>query len=139
MWDLQRMDLGGWHPREIPQSLLKGSALQRQQAYTLPPLEQWYLMLLNDGRIPAALINDNPLSKKISRPNTAYTQSLREDACQRFPRLRFELSDSIFEDFMTDENWVKAKKYRDSKRNGWAFEPLTESRQAWQKRYGPHR
>jgi len=59
--------------------------------------------------------------------------------CQRFPRLRFELSDSIFEDFMTDENWVKAKKYRDSKRNGWAFEPLTESRQAWQKRYGPHR
>jgi len=57
MWDLQRMPLDGWHPREIPESLLRSSALQRQQAHTLPPLEQWYLSLLQDGRIPKALIN----------------------------------------------------------------------------------
>src|SRR5262249_38618526 len=136
-WDLQRMDLGGWHPREIPESLLKGSALQRQQAYPPPPLEQWYFALLKDGRVPGALINNNPLSKKISRPNTAYTWSLRQDACERFPRLRFELSDSMLEDFVTNEGWLKARKYRDSKRNGWTFEPLTESRKAWDQRYGP--
>jgi energy-coupling factor transporter ATP-binding protein EcfA2 len=62
MWDLQRMDLEGWHPREIPESLLKGTALQQQQAHTLPPLEQWYLSLLQDGKVPGALIA-NPTSK----------------------------------------------------------------------------
>ena len=63
--------------------------------------------------------------------------NLTADARDRFPRLRFELSDSMLEDFLTDEGWPKAKKFRDSKRNGWSFEPLTDSRQAWDKRYGP--
>jgi hypothetical protein len=136
-WDLQRMELDGWHPREIPESLLKGSALQKQQTFTLPPIEQWYLSLLQDGRVPGALINNDPTKKKkISRPNTAYTKSLREDARQRFPRL-YDLSDNTIEDFMTDESWPKAeKKYRDNKNNGWSFLPLNESRQAWDKRYG---
>ena len=137
MWDLARMGLGGWHPREIPESLLKGAALQRQQAFTLPPLEQWYFGLLKDGRVPGALVNNNPLSKKISRPNTAYTMSLTADARERFPRLRWELSDSMLEDFVTDNGWPKATKYRDKFRNGWTFEPLTDSRQAWDRRYGP--
>jgi hypothetical protein len=43
----------------------------------------------------------------------------------------------MLEDFVTDEGWLKAKKSRDSKRDGWTFEPLTESRQAWEQRYGP--
>jgi hypothetical protein len=137
MWDLQRMPLDGWHPREIPESLLRSSALQRQQTYTLPPLEQWYLSLLQDGRIPNALINNNPNSNKLSRPSTAYTMHLTADACKRFPRLRFELSDTMLEEFVTDESWPKAKKFRSNRRNGWTFEPLTESRQAWDKRYGP--
>jgi hypothetical protein len=137
MWDLQRMDLGDWHPRQIPESLLKGSALQKQQTFTLPPLEQWYLSVLKDGRVPGALINADPLSKKISRPSTAYTKRLREDAMARFPRLRGELSDNQIEEFMTDTGWIKATKFRDSKNNGWTFEPLVESRAAWDQRYGP--
>jgi hypothetical protein len=63
--------------------------------------------------------------------------SLTADARERFPRLRWELSDSMLEDFVTDKSWPKATKYRDKFRNGWTFEPLTESRQAWDKRYGP--
>jgi hypothetical protein len=51
--------------------------------------------------------------------------------------LKWELSDSAIADFLVDERWPKAKKYRDSKGNGWTFEPLTESRQAWERRYGP--
>jgi hypothetical protein len=136
MWDLQRMDLGDWHPREIPESLLKGSALQEQQTHTLPPLEQWYLSLLQDGRVPKALVAE-PTSKKMSRPNTAYTKDLREDAMQRFPRLRWELSDNAIAEFMADKSWPKAQKHRDSKSNGWAFEPLADSRAQWDKRYGP--
>jgi hypothetical protein len=137
MWDLQRLELDGWHPREIPESLLKGTALQQQQTHTLPPIEQWYLSLLRDGRVPGALVNDNPKSKKLSRPSTAYTKSLREDAMQRYPRLRFELSDNIIEEFMTNQSWPKATKHRDNKNNGWTFEPLAESRAEWDKRYGP--
>jgi hypothetical protein len=137
MWDLQRMDLGEWHPREIPESLLKGSALQEQQIHTLPPLEQWYLSLLQDARVPGALVG-TATSKKMSRPSTAYTKSLREDAMQRFPRLRhYGLSDNDIRDFMLDKNWVKGEKFRDNQNNGWTFGPLTESRAEWDKRYGP--
>jgi hypothetical protein len=144
MWDLQRMPLDGWHPREIPESLLKGSALQEQQTHTLPPLEQWYLSLLQDGRVPDALVfapKIHPKTKKkierLSRPSTAYTKALREDAIERFPRLRWELSDSALADFLSDEGWPKATKFRDAHNNGWTFEPLAESRQAWDRRYGP--
>jgi energy-coupling factor transporter ATP-binding protein EcfA2 len=136
MWDLQRMDLDGWHPREIPESLLKGSALQEQQTHTLPPLEQWYLSLLRDGKVPGALVT-GPTSKKMSGPSTAYTKSLRLDACDRFPRLRFELGDNTIAEFMSDKSWPKAQKFRDNKSNGWTFEPLAESRAAWDQRYGP--
>jgi hypothetical protein len=109
----------------------------REQTHTLPSIEQWYLSLLRDGRVPGALVNDNPKSKKLSRPSTAYTKSLREDAMQRYPRLRFELSDNMIEEFMTNQSWPKATKHRDNKNNGWTFEPLTESRAEWDKRYGP--
>ena len=73
----------------------------------------------------------------IPLPAPFKTFSLRKDACERFPRLRWELSDSMLEDFVTDEGWLKARKYRDSKRNGWTFEPLADSRKAWDQRYGP--
>jgi hypothetical protein len=138
MYDLLRLPLADWHPREIPESLLKGTALQQQQALTLLPLEQWYLSILEDGRVPGALIFE-PTSKKISRPTTAYTKRLREDAMQRFPRLRFELSDNALAEFLSDEAWIKAKKHRDNKSNGWTFEPLADSRKVWDRHYGPHK
>jgi hypothetical protein len=109
MWDLQRMDLDGWHPREIPESLLKGSALQEQQTHTLPPLEQWYLSLLQDGKVPGALVT-GPTSKKMSGPSTAYTKSLRLDACDRFPRLRFELSDNTIAEFIVRQKLAEGPK-----------------------------
>jgi hypothetical protein len=48
-YDLSRKDLGDWHPRNIPEELLKGEALQKQQGFSLPPIEQWFLLLLHDG------------------------------------------------------------------------------------------
>ena len=67
MWDLQRMDLSGWHPRDIPEALLRNPELQKQQGHTLPPLEQWYVMLLHN--VPNALAK---------RPNTALPKDRRE-------------------------------------------------------------
>jgi hypothetical protein len=51
----------------------------------------------------------------MSRPNAAYTKSLREDACNRFPRLKWDLSDNAIAEFMTDGSWPKAQKFRDSR------------------------
>jgi hypothetical protein len=68
-----------------PESLLKGSALQRQQAYTLAPLEQWYFGLLNDGRLPGALINNNALSKNLTAQHCLHIQS-EERRLRTFPK-----------------------------------------------------
>jgi hypothetical protein len=85
-YDLQRMDLGDWHPRDIPEALLKGAALQKQQGLNLPPLEQWYVMLLHNGVVPGALAG---------RLNTAYTFSLVNDAKEQVPRLRYDLTEAV--------------------------------------------
>ena len=64
-YDLRAMELGDWHPREIPEALLRNPALQGQQGHTLPPWEQWYVMLLHNGKLPGALTK---------RPNTCFHQ-----------------------------------------------------------------
>jgi hypothetical protein len=128
--DLQRMELGEWHPREIPETLLRNPALQKQQGHTLPPLEQWYVMLLHNGSLPSALGK---------RPNTAYTRSLIEDAKVKVPRLRWELTEVALRNFLTDEESTGAPctKFRNAIGNGWSFPPLAEAREAWERRYGP--
>src|SRR5262245_41656057 len=110
-YDLQRMELGYWHPRDIPEALLCGAALQKQQGFTLPPLEQWYVCLLHDGVLPGALAN---------RPNTAFTQSLLDDAKDRVPRLKWDLSDVGLRNFLTDEESIGIPcVYRQSISDSW--------------------
>jgi hypothetical protein len=92
--ELQRMDLGDWHPREIPESLLHSAALMKQQSYSLTPLEQWYLGLLQDGRLPGA-------SKK--HPNRALTEQLREHAKDTSRQLKWDLSDVGLANFLDRE------------------------------------
>jgi hypothetical protein len=130
-WDLQGMDLGEWHPRHIPEALSKNAALQRQQGLTLPPLEQWYVMVLHEGRLPYSLPG---------RLNTTLTKRLMDNAVKRVPRLRWDLSEVGLRDFLIegkDAIGIVCKKYRSAVANGWSFPPLAECRQAWEKRYGP--
>jgi hypothetical protein len=130
LYDLLRMDLGDWHPRMIPDSLLKGTALRKQQGLTLPPLEQWYLSILHRGVLPDALPN---------RENTTFTKSLMDDAKEHGgQRLRYDLSDVMLRNFLTDKEKVGAicYKYRSSVGNGWSFPPLAEARAAWIKIWG---
>ncbi|WP_426410041.1 DUF5906 domain-containing protein [Bradyrhizobium ganzhouense] len=127
--DLTQLDLDSWHPREVPESILKGAALQKQQSRSLPAEEQWYLGLLHDGRLPGALEK---------RPNTTYTTNLLADAQEKSPRLRYLTSEAL-RNFLTDEEriGIACDKHHDSKRNGWAFPPLAECRAAWVRIYGP--
>jgi hypothetical protein len=45
----------------------------------------------------------------------------------------------MLEEFMTNQSWPKATKFRDNKNNGWTFEPLAESRVQWDRRYSPQK
>jgi Mesyanzhinovviridae DNA primase len=129
-FDLARLPLDGWHPREIPESLLRGAALQEQQVLNLPPWEQWYMMLLHNAALPRALNK---------RPNTAYTGALLESARAAVARLRWDASVVALRNFLTDADrlGIICIKYRTSSANGWSFPPLQDCRAAWEKRYGP--
>jgi hypothetical protein len=129
-YDLRGMDLGGWHPREIPEALLKGKALQEQQTHTLQPWEQWFFMLLHTGSLPGA-------TKK--RPNVARTTLLVDDAKALIPRLKFDASVYTVRAFLLDakRTGLACKKFEGSAFNGWEFWPLSEHRKAWEKLYGP--
>jgi hypothetical protein len=130
MFNLRQMDLDGWHPREIPEALLKGSALQKQQGHTLPPLEQWYMMLLHNGVLPGALP---------TKPNKANTRSLVDHARANYPRLKFDLTENGLRDFLIDAERIglAIEKHRTAQWNGWSFPPLGECREAFDRLYGP--
>src|SRR5262249_19275467 len=121
--------LEDWHPRDI-ETVKKSAALQGQQIRTLPPLEQWYFTILQEGVLPGAFSN---------KPNAAYTRSLADDAKERFPRLKYDLSEVVLRNFLTHREGFgfKIKKSRTSIGNGWSFPPLDECRAAWDQRYGP--
>src|SRR6516165_9576533 len=126
-YDLQRMELGDWHPRDIPETLLRNPALLKQQGFNLPPLEQWYVSILHDGVLPGALAN---------KPNTAFTKNLLDDAKERVPRLKWDLTEVALRNFLIEEIGIPCSKFRASWGNGWSFAPLSELREAWCKRYG---
>jgi len=128
-YELLNRDLQGFHPREIPEALLRNPALQKQQVLTLPPLEQWYFTVLQDGRLPGAFP---------SRPNATFISQQITQAKERVPRLRYELTEVSLRNFLVDEEslGITCTKYRASIGNGWSFPPLKECRQAWSSRYG---
>jgi len=105
---------------------LRNPALLKQQGFTLPPLEQWYVSLLHDGVLPGALAN---------RPNTAFAKSLLDDAKERVPRLKWDLTEVALRNFLI-EDMGACSKFRASWGNGWSFAPLSELRDAWCRRYG---
>jgi hypothetical protein len=129
--DLRSIDLGDWHPRQIPETLLHSAAIQRQQSKTLPPLEKYYAMLLHEAKLPGPRI-----SKK---PNRAMTRDLVEDAIKRVPRLKFELDEWSLRDFLTDTARIgeACTQKHFTHGNGYLFPPLAIARAAWEQLYGP--
>jgi hypothetical protein len=119
LYDLQRIDLGSWHPRQV----YKTGALRRQQDMNLGLSEEWLLTLLVDGCLPSP-----PVGKWwMSSPT-----NLINDAKYKVPKLR-DLSFNALATFL--ESWGCTKSGGDVRY--WHFPPLAEMRDAWNKKYTP--
>jgi Family of unknown function (DUF5906) len=121
LYDLQEMDLGDWHPRQIH----KTTAFRRQQEMSLGHLEEWLLTLLEDGCLP---------SPPAGKPWASSPTNLLNDAKYKVPRLR-DLSFNTLSDFLSE--WGCDKSGGDAR--SWRFPPLAEMRAAWDQRYAPRK
>jgi hypothetical protein len=63
---------------------------------------------------------------------------LLDDAKERIPRLRWDLTEVGLRNFLVDEEsiGIPCTKYRAAIGNGWSFAPLAELREAWVRRWG---
>jgi hypothetical protein len=122
LWDLQRLDLNGWHPRDkIPQT----KALVEQKMLSLTGLEQWYVEMLNVGELPLTVKNN---------PRMVLSKVLMEQAKNHNQRNKY-LTDTELGRFMGEMDCIHKST---GKAWGWVFPPLAEARAAWIARAGGH-
>jgi hypothetical protein len=119
LYDLQRMDLGDWHPREIHRT----AALRRQQELTLAPLDEWMLGVLEDGALPGT---------EPGHPRAANPTTLLQDAKNKVPRAR-DIGKMKFAEYLKKE-WGLTT--HGGVTRGYNFAPLAEMRKLWDKRFG---
>jgi hypothetical protein len=119
LWDLLRLNLGDWHPRE----LYRTAALVEQKQHSLRGLDAWIESLLQAGRLPDV----SPISKY---PNRCLSEALLEDA-KRFDR--FTNGTLVANKLKTV---LKVTPFNNKVARGWAFPPLREARRLWEQRNG---
>jgi hypothetical protein len=120
LYDLLRMDLEGWHPRDnVPQT----QALIDQKMLGLSGLQQWYVHKLSIGELPAP-------NKK--NPRFVLSENLMKDAKDHTPRNRY-VTDTELGRFMAEMGCTHKS---NGQKWGWVFPPLTEARNAWRAQAG---
>jgi hypothetical protein len=129
LYDLLQMELGDWHPREVPTTV----GLMRQKKESLRGHLQWFEALLQAGVLPA---NSDERPERISTESlVAYVKTFRG--------LEYATDESVA-GFLYDEMgfipelWPKGNRCREQKggRRGWHFPPLLELREKWETRFG---
>ncbi len=128
LWDLQRAQLGDWHPREVYET----EALREQQRHGMSPLQHWWEDMLHSGKLPVA----GPLGRRGAstlKNNEATTQTLKEDIAKQAPKLR-DLSNQELADFLNDQG---AHRWKSNANRGWTFLPLAQHRVKWEQQFGP--
>jgi hypothetical protein len=122
--DLLNWRLDNWHPRQIYET----DGLRRQKEQSMPPMEQWFDELLQDGRLPSFYgLPGQQISKRF-----VPTRALVDDALRRVPRLHGYLTDKAVGDFLRRQGCTPV---RSNSARGWQFPPLAQIREAWMKRY----
>jgi hypothetical protein len=124
LYDLLNWQLGDWHPRQVYET----DGLRRQKEQSMPPIEQWFDELLQDGRLPCRL----GLPGQQSSKRFVQTRALIDDAQMRVPRLRDYLTEKAMGDFLRRQGCTGI---RSNSARGWQFPPLAQMREAWARRY----
>jgi len=151
LFDLMHYKLGDWHPRDLPES----NGLLDQQARSLSPLDSWFVELLEtgtlagtnpSGRPDRAVSNKFPFiiatsqgtqsnspfdvvltKREVTRPG------LYDQARSIEPRLRNYANDHVLGNYLRERGCDNTRKVM--RRQGWAFPPLAECREAWEQRF----
>jgi hypothetical protein len=120
LWDLLKMDLEGWHPRDhIPQT----QALVDQKVQSLDGLGQWWFDKLNTG--------ETPVSEK-NNPRWVLTDRLWEEVTQHNAKSRWVTIREVGL-FLKD---LGCEHKSNGTAWGWIFPPIKEARRAWEVKMG---
>jgi hypothetical protein len=145
LFDLLDYNLGDWHPRQI----VRTAALTKQQEQSLPPLDEWWVELLQTGVLQGATSRqpNRPVSNQYEaeitetdgfggqRKRTVRRDCLYDQARRISPRLK-SVSDHILGGYLSERGCKRVSPYRDGdNRRGWEFPSLEQCRKEWEKRY----
>jgi hypothetical protein len=145
LYDLLRVDLGDWHPRQI----VKTDALAEQQEESLSPLDAWWVDVLHNGELvgstegwPDRAVSNNyeedieetesdGFGGKRTRVRRIRREGFYNSARASSPKLR-GVTDHAIGRYLRSKGaesiWVK-------RRRGWQFPSLADCRDEWCKTY----
>jgi hypothetical protein len=121
--DLQNIDLGKWHPRQI----VRTEALRQQKIRTMAPLDEWWESLLQIGYYPLIPVSgtDNMM------PATGLLNVARDS----HPKLR-DISATAFGRFLTSH---KCEGLHRRTGEFWEFPALSLAKNDFEQKYGKWR
>jgi hypothetical protein len=130
LYDMLQMDLGDWHPREVPTT----AGLMRQKKESLRGNYQWFEALLQSGQLPA----------NAGRPNRIFTEDLITYV-KTFRGLEYATDESIASFLYGEMGFVaelapQGNRFRAQKggARGWEFPPLLDLRSRWETKFHGH-
>ena len=118
LYDLQSMDLKGWHPRKVIQT----AALQTQKARSMDAMTEWFEGILQEGRLPGSGAKPDTI------PAAALIRMAREDS-----RKMQDVTPTALGRFLSARGCVKV---HEAHGNAWKFPELGAMRAAWVDSYG---
>jgi len=120
LYDLLRLDLRGWHPKMVYET----AALVEQKGHSLRGMDAWIEAMLQEGTLPKPMPN---------YPNRSLTDDLYESAKQ-FDR--YTNKSKVAAKLKTVFGVDVMERFDNKVARGWAFPPLPEARQIWERRNG---
>ena len=134
LYDMLRMDLGDWHPREdVPETI----GLAEQQAESASPMVNWLGAILEEGTLPYALRDANGNYSVIGhRDDPALARpKLLLQAARNGDRRLVHSSDVSFWAFLEEHGITKADDKRIAAGRYRRFPPLAEARRLFREKY----
>jgi hypothetical protein len=125
LYDLLALELGDWHPRNIP----KNQALLEQKQHSLRGLDAWIEGILQAGSLPSPVKGypNRALSAVLLETAKEHDRYTNETALAN--KLKSVFGKDVFgKDVMKPFNKDGAR--------GWIFPTLVDSRKAWERRNG---